>query len=130
MAFNSSTQKKIANILNLDREQYSPNSRLRALMDEVETFDSTEGTAIVTEVESILLQISQLNNCVESTLQGEGTGLKRYDIDGWGEKEYFEGASSGVGKARLRDGLVSRLRTLIDPKGTLYGQSPGGLILW
>jgi hypothetical protein len=103
---------------------------LAALMDNLETFDSTAGTDLVTEARSLMTQIEAHLVAISCSLSDNADNVKVQDIDGFYRVEYREGASAEAGTIALKDAAIARLRSLLDPNRQLGRQQEGGLILF
>jgi hypothetical protein len=130
MAFNTADRVAIANILELDRTQYSDKSRLAALLEEVVTFDSLENTDIEDQVKTLISDIQTLDATIEA-LEDSGSGLESMvSIPNEIMIQRQKGIYQNTGVLNRRQSKKQRLRELIDPDKTLDQVTPGGNILF
>jgi hypothetical protein len=130
MAFNTADRVAIADILGLDRTQYSDKSRLSALLEEVVTFDALENTDIETQVKPLISDIQTLDATIEA-LEDSGSGLElTVAIPNEITIQRQNGIYQYTGVLNRRRSKEQRLRDLIDPDKTLDQVTPGGNILF
>lgn len=138
MLFSNRDRTAICDILNLDRQQYSPHSLLATLLQNVEQFDAQNGTDVVTRVQAMITQIQDTDAALYGDLDAididlgktKDDGVQSLSIPGELTVAYGAGSSSSTPYSGRIDALKARLKTLIDPDERLGSVTAGGRILW
>lgn len=99
-------------------------------MAHLETVDSSQGAGLVADVRTNMAAIEALDTAIATKIDSDDSRIRRVDVDGFNEVEYFEGAGPGSGQSQRRESLIQEIRGWLDPDEELRGLQMGGRILW
>lgn len=126
MTFQSGDKERIRQALHLHRDMGARNSLLQSLMDELERYDTREGTSYVSAVRANLTTIETLNTTIET--ESESDGHKIEDLDGRIRIERFAGGSSAASRNKRRR-LIGEIKNYLDPDDVLSPYAMTGRVI-
>lgn len=117
MTWQTTDKKRLWIILKLDRCQLETGSTLQFLMDYTEEFDTRNNTTLVADIQTLMTEIEVLR--VTNPVVYDGSDrVKRADVGGSMEVEYFEGNSLQTVVETVQS-KISQIRNLLDPNQLL-----------
>lgn len=127
MAFETGDRARIVKHLQLHKDQAKADSFLAQLMTEAESFDTTNTTTYVADIQTALTGIETLDTTIASKVEEDA--IQRFEEVRVYEVEYVGGGGATAHLKNERKSHTENIWRLLDPDGYLRQFSSEGRVI-